>query len=100
MHELGILARRVLRVAPVAGEDGRKLLDNVLQVEGLAVQLVAAAVANPKESVQLMRQPAPLQHEPDGLGGPLRRMWDPRRQQEDFPLADGNIAWLSLLEDA
>src|SRR5205823_1013493 len=45
------LASRVLRIAPVAGEDGRQLLHDVGQVERLAVQLIPAAVADPQERV-------------------------------------------------
>src|SRR5947207_15062964 len=56
-----LLARRILRIAPVAREDGRQLLHDVGQVERLAVQLVAAAVADPEEGVQLVRQAAPLE---------------------------------------
>src|SRR5207248_10640083 len=83
-----LLAGRVLRVAPVPGEDGRQLLHDVGQVERLAVQLVAAAVADPEERVQLVRQAAPLQHQAHGVGRTLRRVRDARREQEDLPLPD------------
>src|SRR6266478_2667167 len=91
---------RVRRVAPVPLEDRRELLDDVGQVEGLAVQLAPAVVADPEEDVLLVGQPAPLDHQPHRPGWTLRRVRRVRREQEDLPLADGDVHPLSLLQSA
>src|SRR5256714_8781006 len=92
MRVAALLAGGVLRVAPVPREDGRQLLHDVGQVERLAVQLVAAAVADPEEGVQLVREAAPLEDQPDRVRRALRRPRDERRQQEESPTPGREVA--------
>src|SRR6267142_4490847 len=60
-------------IAPVVLEHRRELVHDVRQVEGLAVELGAAAVADPEEGVLLRGQPAPLDHQPHRVRRPLWR---------------------------
>src|SRR5438067_1960471 len=100
MHVAAFGARRVLRIPPVASEDGRELLHDVGQVERFPVQLVPAAVADPEESVELVGEPAPFQNQTDRVGRALWRVRHARREEEDLAFADGNVARLSVLQDA
>src|SRR4051812_39402302 len=95
-----LLARRVLGVFPVAGEDGRKLLHQIGEMERLAIQLALAAVADPEEGILLVGQPAPLEDHADRVGWALRRVRRVRREKEHFPLADGDVVGLSVPQDA
>src|SRR4051812_6399048 len=95
-----LLAGRVLRIAPVTGEDRRKLLHDVGEVEGFPVQLVLALVADPEERVLLVRQATPLEDQADGVRGPLRRMGCVRREEEDLAFADGDVVGLAVLDDS
>src|SRR3954469_2360757 len=95
-----LLAGRVLRIAPVAGEDRRKLLHDVGEVEGFPVQLVLALVADPEERVLLVGQATALEDQADGVRGPLRRMGCVRREEEDLAFADGDVVGLAMLDDS
>src|SRR3954453_14892798 len=95
-----LLAGRVLRIAPVTGENRRKLLHEVGEVERFSVQLVLAAVADPQERVLLVGQATALEDQADGVRGPLRRMRCVRRQGEDFAFADGDVVGLAVLDDS
>src|SRR2546423_3354567 len=96
MRVAALLAGRVLRVAPVPREDGRQLLHDVGQVERLAVQLVAAAVADPEEGVQLVREAAPLEDQPDRVRRALRRGRGAPKEPGDLPLAGGDVSGVAL----
>src|SRR4051812_8644374 len=100
MLAAALLAGGVGGVAEVALEHRRKLLDDVGEVERLAVELLAATVADPEEGVLLVGQPPPLDHEAHGVGWPLRRVRRAGRQEEDLALADGQVDQLSALQDA
>src|SRR4051794_7865902 len=94
------LAGGVGRVAPVPLEDGRQLLHDVGEVERLAVELVAARVADPEKGVLFIGQAAPLDDQPHAVRGPLRRVRGARREEEDLALADGHVHGLLVLEQA
>src|SRR3954469_2498811 len=91
-------AGRVGRIAPVMLEDRRELLHDVGEVERLPVQLAPAPVADPEEGILLLREPPPLDHEPDGVCRPLRGVRRVRRQEEDLAFADGNVDAPALLQ--
>ena len=57
----------------------------------LEVQAMAAVLAVPGESVQLVGAAAPLDHDADAAGGPLRRMRHLGRQQEHLAFADRHV---------
>src|SRR3954465_7212061 len=95
-----LLAGRVLRIAPVTGEDRRKLLHDVGEVEGFPVQLVLAVVADPEERVLLVGQATALEDQPDGVRGPLRRVGRVRREEEDLTFADGDVVGFAVFDDS
>src|SRR5438874_2545175 len=98
MPAAALPAGGVRRIAPVARENGRQLLDDVGEMERLAVQLGPASVADPEEGVLLVRQAAALDHQPHRLRRTLRRMRRVGREQEDLALADGDIDGLPLAQ--
>src|SRR4026209_232168 len=61
---------------------------DVAHVEVLLVEQRIASLAVPKEAILFVRQAAPLDDEPDGVGLPLGRMRDVARMQQDFALPD------------
>src|SRR5438067_59784 len=100
MLAAALAASRVRGIAPVVLEDRRKLLDDVGEMERLAVQLAAAAVADPEEGVLLLRQAAALDDQAHRVRGTLRGMRRVRRQQEDLALADADVDALAPLQGA
>src|SRR6185503_20705828 len=90
----------VFRIAVETIEDRRKLRHDVGEVKALAPELGVTVRAEPGESVELVLEPLPLDHEAHGAGGPLGRMRDFRRKQEDIALADRDVYGLPLLEDS
>src|SRR3954463_1975609 len=95
-----LLAGRVLRIAPVTGEDRRKLLHDVGEVKGFPVQLVLAAVADPEERVLLVGQATALEDQADGVRRSLRRMGRVRREEEDLTFADGDVVGFAVFDDS
>src|SRR6202171_1936303 len=88
------------RIAPEVLEHRRQLLDDVGEVERLAVKLGAAFLADPEEGIALVGQPAPLDHQPHRVRPALRRVRRVGRKQEYFALLDGDLYRLSLLQHA
>src|SRR5207237_9055370 len=79
-------ALRLVAVEPL--EQRRQLRDDVADVDELLVQLRPALLAVPLEAIHLAGLPLLLDHQPDGVGRPARRVRHPGRQQEDLALAD------------
>ena len=80
------------------GEDRGQLRDDIGQMKRLAIELVAALVADPEKGVALVREAPALDDEADGVRRALRRMGRVRRQEEDFALPNRDVDRLSLLQ--
>ena len=85
------------------GDDGRQILAEVVAPKVLFPQHLVArvkvdVVAQPV--VRLVVVPLPLDHQPERpLLRPLRRVRDPRRQQEDLALADSHRLAAAAVDD-
>src|SRR5215831_21036978 len=75
-HRAALLAGALLLVGEEPVEDGREILFDVLESEGLFVQQGRALVAVPLEPVFLLRKALALDDEPHGIRHPLGRMGD------------------------
>src|SRR5256884_423366 len=80
-----------------AVEHRRELLLDVGEREELLVQALTAALAVPLEPIELARTAGPLDHEPDGVSGPLRRVRHFGRNEEHLTLADRHIDRAAVL---
>src|SRR5438477_12746587 len=82
-------ALRLVAVEPL--EERRQLRDDVADVDEFLVELRPALLAVPLEAVHLAGLALLLDHEPDGVLRPPRRVRHARRQQEDLPLPDRDV---------
>src|SRR5207248_244711 len=80
-----------------AVEHRRELFLDVGEREELLVQALTAALAVPLEPIELARAAGPLDHEPDGVSGPLRRVRHFGRNEEHLTLADRHIERAAVL---
>src|SRR5438270_190602 len=90
-------AAALVQAREEAVEHRRELLLDVGEREELLVQALTAALAVPLEPIELARAPGPLDHEPDGVSGPLRRVRHFGRNEEHLTLADRHIDRAAVL---
>ena len=90
-HGAAHRAGAVLDAREESAEDGRELRLDIMDVQPLEIQTMAAALAVPGKSVELRGGAAPLHHDADRARAALRRVRDFGGQQEHLALADGHV---------
>src|SRR3984893_10423475 len=98
LHDLAAASAGALGGArEEAVEYRRKLLFDIGERKELLVQALTAVLAVPLEAIELAGAAWALDHQAHGVGGPLRRMRQVGRKQQDFAGADRQIDRAAVL---
>src|ERR1700733_4416566 len=72
-------------------KDGRKVFDQIFQMEKFLIKRPVAFFANPFEPVSLARSTLSLDHQADRSRRPPGRMRDARREKKNLPFSDRHV---------